>query len=76
MLTAGDQVVDQEEEKHETERLAGSHGGAEYGQVGLLGFVKHQAWMVKTGTNIKHQIDIETRHCSATLFSFLYNEDL
>ena len=53
MLTAGDQVVDQEEEKHETERLAGSHGGAEYGQVGLLGVVKHQAWMVETGKDIK-----------------------
>ena len=53
MLTAGDQVVDQEEEKHETERLAGSHGGAEYGQVGLLGLIaKHQAWMVKTRENI------------------------
>ena len=52
MLTAGDQVVDQEEEKHETERLAGSHSGAEYGQVGILGVVKYQAWMVNTGTNI------------------------
>ena len=53
MLTAGDQVVDQEEEKHETERLAGSHSGAQYGQVGLLGLiVKDQAWMVNNGTNI------------------------
>ena len=53
MLIAGDQVVDQEEEKHETERLAGSHSGAQYGQVGLLGLIaKHQAWMVETGKNI------------------------
>ena len=53
MLIAGDQVVDQEEEKHETERLAGSHSGAEYGQVGLLGLiVKRQAWMVNIGKNI------------------------
>ena len=51
MLTAGDQVVDQEEEKHETERLAGSHSGAEYGQVGLLGVAKYQALM-NTDENI------------------------
>ena len=54
MLIAGDQVVDQEEEKHETERLAGSHGGAQYGQVGLLGLiVNYQAWMVEIGKDIK-----------------------
>ena len=64
MLIKGDQVVDQEEEKHETERLAGSHGGAQYGQVGLLDVAKYQAWMVNTAL-----VRPSHRHIDKTLLS-------